>query len=124
MVEEKDGKLSQDHSNVPGITTQDQFNELTRIQTNLGYQMSDLIGKLGRKLVEAQEEKLSTSQTQPQLRESHLTTFQAASFQADEIKRIRDSERLSNPGRSERLSLQHGRSERLVQAHLDEVQRI
>jgi len=86
--------------------------------------MSDLIGKLGCELVEEKEETLSTSQTQTQLRESHLATFQAASFQVDDIKRIRASERLSNPGRSERLSLQHGRSERLVQAHLDEIQRI
>ena len=124
LIEEKEEKLSQDQSNVPGITTQDQLNELTRIQTNLGYQISDLIGKLGRELVEEKEEKLSTSQTQTQLRESPLATFQAASFQADEIKRIRASERLSNPGRSERLSLQHGRSERLAQVHLDEIQRI
>ena len=58
--------------------------------------MSDLTGKLGRELVEGKEEKLSTSQTQTQLRgqtqtqlrESHIATFQAASFQADEIKRI------------------------------------
>ena len=48
--------------------------------------MSDLIGKLGQELVEGKEGKLSTSQTQ--LRESHLASFQAASFQADEIKRL------------------------------------
>ena len=82
--------------------------------------MADLIGKLGRDLVEEKEGKLSTSRTK--LRESHLATFQAASFQADETERIRASEQLSNPGHSERLSLQHGCSERLAQAHLDEVQ--
>ena len=92
--------------------------------------MSDLIGKLGRELVEEQEKKISISQTQTHFREA---TLQAASFQvdeikriraSDEIKRIRASEQLSNPGHSERLSLQHGRSEQLVQAHLNEVQRI
>ena len=70
-------------------------------------------------MVEEKEGKLSTSQTQ--LCESHLASFQAASFQADEIKRLRASEQLGNPGRSERLSIQHGRLERLAQAHFDEI---
>ena len=92
--------------------------------------LTDLICKLGRELIEEQEEKISTSQTQSQLR---AATLQAASFQvdeikriraSDEIKRIRASERLSNPGHSERHSLQRGRSEQLVQAHLNEVQHI
>ena len=92
--------------------------------------MSDVIGKLGRELVEVQEEEISKSQTQTQLR---AATLQAASFQADEIKRIRASdefkrirasERLSNPGHPERLSLPHDRLEQLVKAHLNEVKRI
>ena len=45
--------------------------------------MFDLIGKLGRELEEENDEELSTSQTK--LRESHLATFQSASFQEDEI---------------------------------------
>ena len=56
-MEEKEGTLSDDYSNVPGITTHDQLNEVQHIQTNLGYQMYDFIGKLGCELVEEQEEK-------------------------------------------------------------------
>ena len=37
-----------DGTAVTEITTQDQLNELTRIQANVGNQMSDLIGKLSR----------------------------------------------------------------------------
>ena len=85
LVEEKEGTLSEGYSNVPGCTIQDQLNEVQRIQTNLGYQMADIIGKLGRELVEEQEEKISKSQSQTQLR---AATLQAASFQANEIKRI------------------------------------
>ena len=51
FVEEKEGKLSQRHLNVPGITAQDRLNELTCIQTNLVYLMSDLISKLECELV-------------------------------------------------------------------------
>ena len=49
----------QERPAVPGITTQDQLNELTRIQANLRYHMSDLIGKLSRDLVEEKEGTLS-----------------------------------------------------------------
>ena len=79
--------------------------------------MSDFIGKLGQGLEEENDEELSTSQTQ--LCESHL-----ASFQANEIIRLRVSERLGNPGRLEQLSLQLGCSERLTQAHFEVIQRI
>ena len=60
------------------LTTQDQLNELTCIQANLGYQMSDFIGKLGRELEEEKDGELSTSQTQ--LCESHLALFQVTSL--------------------------------------------
>ena len=118
LVVGKEGKLSQDSSNVPGITTQDWLNKVQRIQTNLRYQISDLIVKLDCELVEEQEGTISTSQTQTQL---CTATFQAASFQVDDIKHIQTSEQLSNPGHSEQLSLQHGHSDLLVLAHLDEV---
>ena len=113
------------------LATLAQLNDIQRIQTTLGYQTSDIIGKLGRELVEEQEEKISKSQSQTQLR---AATLQAASFQAKEIKRIRASdnetkrirafERLSTPGHPERLSLPNDRSEQLVKAHLTEVKRI
>ena len=38
-----------DGTAVTEITTQDQLNEITRINANLGNQMSDIIGKLSRK---------------------------------------------------------------------------
>ena len=69
LVEEKEGRVSEDYLKVPGITTQDQMNEVQHIQTNFGYHMSDLIGKLGRELVEEQEEKIGSSRDKTGLKD-------------------------------------------------------
>ena len=80
LVEEKEGKLSQNHSNVPGITTQYQLNELTCIQTNLGYQISDLIGKLGCKLVEEKDNSYPQVKPRPSFGNTTLLHFKQLNF--------------------------------------------
>ena len=58
----------QKRSSLNGITTQDQRNELTRIQAHLRYHMSYLIGKFGQDLLKKKREHyLKTIQMYPEL---------------------------------------------------------